>query len=85
MLVRHRVTGALADEIANRRLEILWRARLRQHGVASCAPSAPRIGRKGRIPSDRENGNIAGARVLLQTTRQFEPVDPGMLRSVTTT
>jgi hypothetical protein len=42
-----------------------------------CAPSSLRIRRERRVASHREHENIARARVMLETTSQFKPVNPG--------
>src|SRR3954471_16329067 len=72
-----RLTGALANETTNGGLQIFGRTRLGQHRIASGATRSFRIGRERRVAGDGEHGNIPRARVLFETTSQFETVDPG--------
>jgi hypothetical protein len=58
------VIRAFADEIPDRGLEILGRARLRQDGIASGAARAGRIRREGDVPGDSDYRNVTGARIL---------------------
>src|SRR3954469_6168260 len=68
------VTGALADETTDGGFQIFRRTRLRQHRVASGATRSFRIRRERRVARHRKHGNITGARILLETTSQFETV-----------
>jgi len=76
MLPGSSVTGPLADEIPDRSLEILRRARLWEHRITTGATGAPRIRRERGVPGDRNYRNVTGARILSEPTSQFEPVDP---------
>ena len=66
----------LLDECGNGGVQVLRRARLRQHRVAPGATRTSRILREGSIPGDGEHGNRARPRIRFEPARQLL-LDPG--------
>ena len=69
------MTGALADELSDRGLEILRRTGFRKDGVAPGAPCALRIGRKRGIAGYGNHRHVACPGVVSEPAGQLEPVD----------